>query len=561
MVVQSPLLTSNGVQTQIAGIFASAAAGVIVGHGLIVGQRSLSASGNDHAIYLARTPMPDEPLEGLTPIQIQNKIGGPDIDVEWMSEHTKQVTRMLPGGLRVLGILLVDGTEVTNSADTFAFKKKVEKMLETVETINGKTTASDPDYQGGDITMYVLNVNRASNFVKLQSVQFQVDSMGNICKGAEVKWKLSAFKQAVEDVTNGGPWQKVRANFILDYPVVFSPIQTEELTLSGKVDVAMKKINESVSRATILFDGMSRVHNSNGNYLDPTIKESTSGKKDGGKKSKGKSSRRQRQETEESQDDTEHKIKEYTADILLSDCPSLNEEITEEAESRLKLGGRMCVRVYMRPKATIKETSNAIKEDILRSLRARLEMHCDSLVGEETMGTEKQDTPVVHEPPRRCLIGMPQRAGVGDFENPPEAESVMISDFLFPGETSYDSIESVREVFGFEAHIGRMDDDQELVAGIQHLNVNSSGELTVGNVNHTVPSEDGKTAFGSPSKLATDANKHSNYNMAAIILSVLVAIAGVIVSYLAMSTGTNAPNEEEFSMPSKTQDHHPTPEE
>jgi len=113
--------------------------------------------------------------------------------------------------------------------------------------------------------------------------------------------------------------------------------------------------------------------------------------------------------------------------------------------------------------------------------------------------------------------------------------------------------ESVREVFGFEASIARMDDDQELVAGIQHLNVNSSGELTVGNVTHTASSEDGKTTFGSPSKLAADATKRSNYNMAAIILSVLVAIAGVIVSYLAMSTGTNAPSEEEFST-SKTQD-------
>ena len=469
---------------------------------------------------------------------------------------------MLPGGLRVLGILLVDGTEVTNSTETFAFKKRVEKMLENVETINRKTAVVSPNNQGGDITMYVLNVNRASNFVKLQTVQFQVDSTGNICKGAEVKWKLSAFKQASEDGINGSPWQIVKANFILDYPVVFSPAQTEELTLSGKVDVALKKINDSVSNSTVLFDGMSRVHNFNGNYLDPTIKESAPSKKDGGKKSKGKSSRRQRQETEESQDEPEQRTKEYTADILIGDCSSMNDdEITADAESRLKLGGKMCVRVYMRPKATITETSNAIKEDILRSIRARLEMHCDSLVGEETKGTEKEDTPVVHEPPRRCLIGMPHgRPGIEDFENLPEADSVMISDFLFPGETSYDSIESVREVFGFEASIARMDDDQELVAGIQHLNVNSSGELTVGNVTHTASSEDGKTTFGSPSKLAADATKRSNYNMAAIVLSVLVAIAGVIVSYLAMSTGTNAPSEEEFST-SKIQDNDPTPEE
>ena len=94
MVAQRPLLSTHGVQTQINGIFASAAAGVIVGHGLIIGQRSMAASGNDHAIYLARTPMPeltDIPPQGISPIELQNKIGGPDIDIEWMSEHTKQV--------------------------------------------------------------------------------------------------------------------------------------------------------------------------------------------------------------------------------------------------------------------------------------------------------------------------------------------------------------------------------------------------------------------------------------------------------------------------------------
>jgi len=286
MVAQRPLLSTHGVQTQINGIFASAAAGVIVGHGLIIGQRSMSASGNDHAIYLARTPMPeltDIPPQGISPIDLQNKIGGPDIDIEWMSEHTKQVTRMLPGGLRVLGILLVDGTEVTNSPATFAFKKKVEKMLDSVEIINGKTSVVNPDSQGGDMTMYVLNVNRAAKSLRLQTVQFQVDSNGNICKEVEAKWKLAEIKPAVEDKTTGAPWQIVKANFILDYPVVFSPTQTEELTLSGKVDLALKNINESVSKATILFSGMNRIHNSSGNFLDPTIKENVSSKKDGGK--------------------------------------------------------------------------------------------------------------------------------------------------------------------------------------------------------------------------------------------------------------------------------------
>ena len=472
---------------------------------------------------------------------------------------------MLPGGLHVLGLLLVDATAISNASSQSAFRNKIEKLLQTIETVNNKTSFSSPEESNCEANLYVLNIDRKSGTSRVQSVQLQVDQNGNICKDAPLKWKQSDIKSAAsEDKITCGPWQVVKANFILDYPVVFSPDQTEGLTLSAKVDIALEEVKGSISTATVLFDGMKRVHNSSGNYLDPSLKISTANKKDGGKKSKGKSSKKQNYEQtdDELQLETDPHVKEYTADILLGanrpiedNCHSPN-EVTIDSGSRLRFGGKMCVRVYMRPRSTIKETSNAVKEDILRSLRARLEMHCDSLVGEETKGTEKEDTPIVHEPPRRCLIGLPQREYDENFEVTQEADSVMISDFLYPGETSYDSMESVQEVFGFEPSISRMDDDQELVAGIQHLTVNSTGELTVGNVTHTSKdrTEEGNTAkFGS-----TESTRHSNYNLIAILLSVAIAIAGICVSYLAMSTGTNLSSEDdEFVVPSRTKDHHP----
>ena len=188
-------------------------------------------------------------------------------------------------------------------------------------------------------------------------------------------------------------------------------------------------------------------------------------------------------------------------------------------------------------------------------------MHCDSLVGEETKGTEKEETPIVHEPPRRCLIELPQVQEDDMSETVPENyNNIMISDFLFPGETAYDAIDSVSEVFGFQPAIDKMDDDQELLAGIQHLNMTGSGELTAGSVTHTVNNEaeeGSQSQFGSSSKLSADAAKR-NYNLIAVLLSVIVAIVGISVSYLAMSTGTNASgDEDEFVIPSRTQDHHP----
>ena len=42
--------------------------------------------------------------------------------------------------------------------------------------------------------------------------------------------------------------------------------------------------------------------------------------------------------------------------------------------------------------------------------------------------------------------------------------SVCVSDYLFPGETPYDSADSVLEILGFRPNIEFMDDEVELVA-------------------------------------------------------------------------------------------------
>ena len=90
MVAHRVLLTTCGVQKQIEDIYASSKTSKIVGHGLIIGQRSSSSACSAHAIYLARTPMP----EGIDPSDdvAISKVGGNHIDVEWMNEHAKQVS-------------------------------------------------------------------------------------------------------------------------------------------------------------------------------------------------------------------------------------------------------------------------------------------------------------------------------------------------------------------------------------------------------------------------------------------------------------------------------------
>lgn len=51
------------------------------------------------------------------------------------------------------------------------------------------------------------------------------------------------------------------------------------------------------------------------------------------------------------------------------------------------------------------------------------------------------------------------------IELPCGDSAVSISDYLFPGETPYDSNDSVEEIFGFKPPIEAFDDEIEMVAG------------------------------------------------------------------------------------------------
>lgn len=50
--------------------------------------------------------------------------------------------------------------------------------------------------------------------------------------------------------------------------------------------------------------------------------------------------------------------------------------------------GQITSKLWLFPKMTIEEASKSVVEDIVRSLAARLEMHWDSLIDEESGSAE-----------------------------------------------------------------------------------------------------------------------------------------------------------------------------
>ena len=102
---------------------------------------------------------------------------------------------MLPGGLKVLGILLLDAAEINTSPSHITFKKNIEKVLETIESLNAKTSFATFEDFNNEVTMYVISINRSSETSRCQMVQLpQTSPSGVACNDIEMKWKQMDLK-------------------------------------------------------------------------------------------------------------------------------------------------------------------------------------------------------------------------------------------------------------------------------------------------------------------------------------------------------------------------------
>uniref|UniRef100_A0A8C3YT77 Protein odr-4 homolog n=1 Tax=Catagonus wagneri TaxID=51154 RepID=A0A8C3YT77_9CETA len=89
--------------------------------GLLIGQCS---SQKDYVILATRTPPKEEQNE--SPKHPKAKLD--DLDEEWATEHANQVSRMLPGGLLVLGVFIITSLEMGNE-----FQNTLRRLVFAVE--------------------------------------------------------------------------------------------------------------------------------------------------------------------------------------------------------------------------------------------------------------------------------------------------------------------------------------------------------------------------------------------------------------------------------------------
>jgi hypothetical protein len=89
-----------------------------------------------------------------------------------------------------------------------------------------------------------------------------------------------------------------------------------------------------------------------------------------------------------------------------------------------------------------------LQTDLLRSLTSRLEMHCESLIDEESDELVSSNR-VYHEIPRRVFVALPTK------------KDILLSDYLFPGEGPRDSVTSFTEILSIHVNENDIDTAKE----------------------------------------------------------------------------------------------------
>ncbi|XP_014611081.1 PREDICTED: protein odr-4 homolog [Polistes canadensis] len=353
--------------------------------GLILGQ---SLEKEDYFIHLARTPPPRtknvveetliSSLDGTDESDSKKDFESiQDIQEYWLADHATDVTRMLPGGMRILGIFLAGPEDILDDSDN------VDKL--TVALVIILTNFLQNRYLCGvNRYYYILIYNSKTQ----RYVCKMIDDLRGECTLNPVDIKFRSKRI---------PWIELETAINLDRMFCI-PASKELKSLKQQLQEILEDVSKMIDSALITIEGKIR---SSEDAIETIIANET--------------------------DKNQLQVDLY---IPCEKSTSIEAKIKPCSES-LWLIGQLVSKTFVTDKTSIKEATTAIKEDIIRSLASRLEMHVDSLIEEENGSPEENIT--LHEPPRRILIHL-------------HKSRVTLSSYLFPGEEPQEALVSLQEL-------------------------------------------------------------------------------------------------------------------
>uniref|UniRef100_A0A9J8AKV4 Protein odr-4 homolog n=1 Tax=Cyprinus carpio carpio TaxID=630221 RepID=A0A9J8AKV4_CYPCA len=351
--------------------------------GLLAGQ---SSPQRDFVVLAVQTPHREsegqlKAPKGVSPLD--------DIDVEWVTEHAKQVSRMLPGGLCVLGLFLVTPPELSKDA-----QNGLKRLIFAVEKyiIKGRLWELSEEDVTDRVTLHICSKTK-----KLLCKTFDVKDPKSSAKPADWKYQTG--------ISSSWPMLTCSVEVDLQIPVTGSSSDNTDKCMKD----GLRRWAKQIEAAYCLINGRQALDDS----------ELISGQK-----KNPKTTNRQT----------------LPARIFVSDEQSeLGERssaLVQVCSGSMRVRGVVHCRAYIhnnKPKA--RHAAQAIKRDIINTVCSRVEMFLEDLCINE--GSQKGLCSGQQALPRRVFAPMP-------------ISGLSVCDYMFPDESTADVAERLKEMLDCE---------------------------------------------------------------------------------------------------------------
>lgn len=380
--------------------------------GLLIGK---NGKDKDYIVHIAPTP-PDDQIEEDENNESDNLKSNSadsisDVAEDTVVQHARQVIRMLPGGLDILGIYII--TPQSDLGNMLS-QAKLVKLLASIHKATAKLLL---DTSQSSTEKAVLHV--CPQTLKVASKSLDVNLSGSLLVPLELKFQRGNIK-----------WHQISYSYALNLKL-WLPTEKSHSLFKSVLNL-VRPWASSVAESLVLIDS-NLVDDET--LLDATADEKPSKKKGGARAV---------------MDLAPPKV--YVAEILDS-CGPIEDTFKEkESAGSVHISGTIAGRAFVQGKDTTGDASRAVITDLIRSVVSRWEMHCDSLVEEPS----PVKGPVVHEPPRRVFLeggGLP----------------VSLCDYLFPGDSAADACSSAKELLDITVHEENVDETGEKLADVSVL--------------------------------------------------------------------------------------------
>ncbi|XP_014396935.1 PREDICTED: protein odr-4 homolog [Myotis brandtii] len=380
--------------------------------GLLIGQCS---SQKDYVILATRTPPKEENNENLK--HPKDKVD--NLDEEWATEHANQVSRMLPGGLLVLGVFIITTLEMGND-----FQNTLRRLVFAVEkSMNKKRLWNFTEEEVSDrVTLHICSSTKKI-----------------LCRTYDIHDPKSSAKPADWKYQNGlsTSWLSLECTVHINIHI---PLSTTSVSypLEKNTKNGLARWAKQIENGVYLINGQ--------------VKAEDCDLLEGQKKPRGNA-----QASSCSFD-----VRVLTQLLLNSDHRST--ATVQICSGSVNLKGAVKCRAYIHSnKPKVKDAVQAVKRDILNTVADRCEILFEDLLLNEI--SEKKDSEKeFHILPHRVFVPIP-------------GSTVMLCDYKFGDESAEEIRDHFIEMLDHRIQIEDLEIAEEINTAFLSSSMNSEAPL------------------------------------------------------------------------------------